>query len=100
MTDTRTVLKLSGRFGAQDKAAAAQLAAANPVPADMADLKLAGPPATHVRTIDMTPTWAGILPVLLLCVENSSPEGAQIAREELLRMAKLADLYVASQTEA
>ena len=43
--------------------------------------------------IDVTPTWAGILPLLLAGAEN----GVQSAREELLRMARLADAYVAAK---
>ncbi len=51
-----------------------------------------------IGTIDATPTWSGILPALLVLIENGSP-GASIARDELKRMAQLADLYVASQKE-
>lgn len=44
-----------------------------------------------VRTIDMTPTWAGILPALRALIENSNPEGRRTAWAELERMAALAD---------
>lgn len=50
-----------------------------------------------VGTIDMTPTWEGLLPGLLLAIENGTAEGRRIAREELARMAQVADLYVASR---
>jgi len=49
--------------------------------------------------IDMTPTWEDILHILLRGVVDASPEGAKVAREELVRMAKLADKYVASKKE-
>lgn len=47
--------------------------------------------AETVRTIDMTPTWAGILPTLRLLIENSNSEGRATAWAELERMAALAD---------
>ena len=48
----------------------------------------------QVGTIDITPTWEAILPIMLAAVENGTQKGRAIAKEELLRMAKLADLYV------
>lgn len=50
-----------------------------------------------VRTIDCTPTWAAILPALLAAVTDGTAEGQRIAREELARMATIADSYVAAQ---
>ena len=47
--------------------------------------------------IDLTPAWAGVLPVLLLGYAEGTPEGQRLARKELERMARLADLYVAGQ---
>jgi hypothetical protein len=47
------------------------------------------------RYIDMTPTWEGLLPYLLTILSDGSFEGQKIARDELTRMAKLADMYVA-----
>lgn len=43
--------------------------------------------------IDATPTWSEILPVLLAGAEH----GVATAREELHRMARLADAYVAAK---
>ena len=43
--------------------------------------------------IDMTPTWAAVLPMYLACIEQGSAEGVKAAKEELTRMAKLADKY-------
>ena len=60
---------------------------------------LAGlPPKRKAETIDATPTWEGILPLLLTAHEDGNAQGRKIALEELTRMAKLADAYVASQS--
>ena len=47
------------------------------------------------KTIDVTPTWEGIMPMLLVLYTNGNPQGRKDAEAELRRMAKLADLYVA-----
>lgn len=46
-----------------------------------------------METIDLTPTWSGILPGLLAVIENGTGEGRRLAREELARMAQAADKY-------
>jgi len=46
-----------------------------------------------IETIDVTPTWADVLPVLLTAHANGGPEGQKAAYEELRRMARLADKY-------
>ena len=51
---------------------------------------------TTTRYVDVTPTWAAILPVLLHVIKNGSVEGRRMATEELQRMAEAADLYNAS----
>lgn len=43
--------------------------------------------------IDLTPTWAGLLPSLLHVHANGTPKGARIAAEELARMADAADKW-------
>jgi hypothetical protein len=43
------------------------------------------------KTIDLTPTWRGVLPALLALVEN--PITRQDGIDELLRMANAADKY-------
>lgn len=48
--------------------------------------------------IDCTPSWEGLLPYLLTVLRDGSWEGQKLAREELTRMAKLADRYVEYQT--
>lgn len=47
-----------------------------------------------MKTIDVTPTWTDVLPVLLAAIEDGTFEGQKVAREELFRMAELADRYV------
>lgn len=44
-------------------------------------------------TIDLTPTWQGILPALISLLEN--PQTRQVALDELSRMARLADQQMA-----
>jgi hypothetical protein len=43
------------------------------------------------KTIDLTPTWRGVLPALLTLVEN--PITRQDGLDELVRMANAADKY-------
>lgn len=66
----------------------------------MAEIADAENPATAalktVRTIDATPTWAAVLPLLRAAIENGTAEGRRIAWEELARMAEAADKWNAS----
>lgn len=48
------------------------------------------------ETIDCTPTWVAILPLLLHALENGTAEGQRTARAELVRMAAIADTAVAA----
>ena len=50
-----------------------------------------------LRSIDITPTWKGILPALLLAYVNGNAEGRAIALGELQRMADIADAAVARE---
>jgi hypothetical protein len=53
---------------------------------------------TQVKTIDVTPTWSGMLPVLLYLVENATTaEAKNTAYTELSRMAEMADAAVQMQ---
>ena len=52
-----------------------------------------------MKTIDATPTWEGILPLYIAGIESGSFEGIKNATEELYRMARLADKYVAAEKE-
>ena len=49
------------------------------------------------QTVDLTPTWQGILPVLLTLLQSDNPQSRAIAESELRRMAGLADGYVEIQ---
>ena len=54
-----------------------------------------------MKTIDMTPTWEGVLPVLVMTLQRTKndPEATDIAQKELTKMAKLADKWVAHVKE-
>lgn len=53
----------------------------------------------NVEYIDITPTWEGILPILLDRVEYGDFNAKDLASTELRRMAQLADKYVALQKQ-
>lgn len=44
-----------------------------------------------MKHIDMTPTWAGIMPGLFAVLEDGTEIGKKLAREELMRLAKSMD---------
>ena len=46
-----------------------------------------------METINITPTWAGILPALIAVIRDGTPEGQRMAAEELQRMAQAADKW-------
>ena len=48
------------------------------------------------RTIDATPTWAGLMPALIAVIENGTAEGRDNAVAELMRLAQAADSYIAA----
>ena len=52
-----------------------------------------------MKTIDATPTWEGILPLYIAGIESGTFEGVKNATEELYRMARLADKYVAAEKD-
>lgn len=47
----------------------------------------------QAQTIDITPTWQGLLDTLLALYTNAGDEGRAKAYVELRKMAKAADLY-------
>jgi hypothetical protein len=53
----------------------------------------------ETRYIDATPTWSAILPALLQALQSGGPRAETAAREELQRMARLADLWVSHVQE-
>jgi hypothetical protein len=48
----------------------------------------------QVDTIDFTPKWRSILPMLLVTLRDGTPEGQRMATEELERMADAADAHL------
>lgn len=48
-----------------------------------------------MKTIDVTPTWEGLVPAFLALIENGTPEGRAMAVKEITRMAQIADHAVA-----
>lgn len=50
------------------------------------------------RTIDLTPTWSAVLPILIntLTSDDFSYEQKEVAKRELQNMARVADMYVAA----
>ena len=48
-----------------------------------------------MKTIDCTPTWSNVLPILLRLIQN--PNTHEDAVIELTRMAEMADAYIESQ---
>lgn len=48
------------------------------------------------RTIDATPTWAGLMPALVAVIESGTAEGRASATGELMRLAEAADSYIAA----
>lgn len=44
-----------------------------------------------VRSLDLTPTWSGMVSTLILLLQNGNGEGQATARAELVKMARLAD---------
>ena len=53
------------------------------------------------KTIDMTPTWAACAQIYMAVLQNpdASFTSIQSAKEELLRMAAIADVAVAASKE-
>jgi len=49
-----------------------------------------------MKTIDMTPTWEAVTPILVMTLQRTKndPEATDIAQKELTKMAKLADKWV------
>jgi hypothetical protein len=45
-------------------------------------------------TIDITPTWTALLPIMIYGLESSDSQVKQYARDELFRMAAIADKAV------
>lgn len=50
-------------------------------------------------SIQLTPTWRGLLPAFIAVLESGTDEGKRLAREELRRMAEAADYWNAHCVE-
>jgi hypothetical protein len=50
-----------------------------------------------MKTIDLTPTWRGVIPILIAVLESGTEAGQQSAREELHRMASILDGVVTDE---
>lgn len=56
------------------------------------------PQASQIKTvgfIKLTPTWEAMTRLFIALLEDGDAEGRETARNELLRMARIADRYVA-----
>lgn len=47
--------------------------------------------AQKMKTIDITPTWEEIMPVIIMAIENGTSEGKESAKEELMELARKVD---------
>ncbi len=52
-----------------------------------------------VDTIDLTPTWRGVMPILLFALRNGTEEGQRLAEVELMRLADIADTFSAERSK-
>lgn len=44
-----------------------------------------------METVNVTPTWRAIMPLLLAAIQDGTPVGRRAATEELYRLASLVD---------
>jgi len=47
------------------------------------------------QTIDLTPSWVEAANICLVVLESGTPEGKKQAKQEILKMARIADEYKA-----
>lgn len=52
-----------------------------------------------IETIEYRPTWESLVSSFVMLIENGDAKGRAWAIEEITRMAKAADIAVASHTE-
>ncbi|CAB4139955.1 hypothetical protein UFOVP408_44 [uncultured Caudovirales phage] len=48
-----------------------------------------------MKTIDVTPTWTAILPLLIAAIQDGTPSGQNAATRELMRLAQMMDARIA-----
>lgn len=54
-------------------------------------------PASNIKTVgvvNLTPTWEAMTRLYIALLEDGDADGRQTARDELYRMARIADAYV------
>ena len=47
-----------------------------------------------IESIDMTPSWKGIMPAIIAMLEDGTDTGKTIAKAELMRMADILDRMI------
>lgn len=52
-----------------------------------------------MKSIDLTPTWETAVHIYLMVLEEGAEEGKDIARKELLRLARTYDALMAEKQE-
>ena len=53
-----------------------------------------------LKTLTLAPTWSDIVPIIARALIHGDENGQRIARQELDRMAEMADRYVEAQRAA
>lgn len=56
--------------------------------------------ATQVKTVDVTPTWAALIPLFRAVIEDGSASSQAAMWNEIERMARLLDMYVEADRRA
>lgn len=52
-----------------------------------------------IGTIDLTPSWRSLIPAFIAALQDGTPTGQAIARDELYRLADFADAHIAEQKD-
>jgi hypothetical protein len=52
-----------------------------------------------MRTIDITPSWETAVRIYIMVLEDGTEEGKEMAREELMRLARNYDTLVADMKQ-
>jgi hypothetical protein len=55
---------------------------------------------TNMRTIDLTPSWETAVRIYIMVLEDGEEKGKEMAREELMRLARNYDALVADMAVA
>ena len=53
-----------------------------------------------LKTITLTPTWSDVVPIIVAGLQDGNAEGQRMARQELDRMAAIADQQVEALRQA